>query len=283
MRRIALTFLIISTISLVTTSWASDFHSARTAALGGAGHANPLLSDAIYLNPSYSSFIQTHSLSGTFQRFNDSSPGGSAYGKLFNAAVLDGSQDSLFQAGLGFTQREGRTLIHIASAKNITDHFGIGFGTKLFFPNGQPSGRFTDTTFSLTAIFSSWFQAALIADNLFQSGTRQNLYREIILGTKINIKSILLLYIDPHWFTHLPANQAAFGYEAGVEFPFFSDFFLRAGKFYNSFIPFLDQRTNGFGFGAGWLGPKLSLDYGFSKITEVSNTFSHHFGVTVYF
>ena len=41
------------------TPWAnaSDYQSPRTAALGGAGHASPLLNDAIYLNPSFSSFM----------------------------------------------------------------------------------------------------------------------------------------------------------------------------------------------------------------------------------
>lgn len=282
MKYLASILLIISSTSLSTTANASDFHSARTAALGGAGHANPLLSDAIYLNPSYASFIQTHSLSATLQKFND--PGSeSSDGRLYNVSVLDGAQDSLFQAGLGFTQRQNKTFIHIASSKNLSDHFGIGIGTKLFFPNGQPSGRFTDTTFSLTAIFSNWFQAALIVDNILQNGTSQNLYREAILGTKINIKSIVLIYLDPHWLTNPPSHQNSFGYEAGVEFPFFSDFFLRAGKFQNSFIPYLNQRTHGFGLGAGWLGPKLSLDYGFSKLTERSNVYSHHFGVTLYF
>ena len=40
--------------------WAADFQSPRTAALGGAGHAAPMLNDAIYLNPSFVSFMPSY-------------------------------------------------------------------------------------------------------------------------------------------------------------------------------------------------------------------------------
>jgi hypothetical protein len=282
-KKLSLLFSIISILCFNFSSWASDFHSARTLGLGGAGHANPLLSDAIYLNPSYTSFIQTHSLSGNFQKFKTTESNPNREGRIYNISVLDGAQDSLFQAGLGFTQREDGALIHLATSKNITDHFGLGIGTKVALPNSNPNQRFTDTSFSITAILSESFQVAFIADNLLENGKALNLYREFTLGTKINIKSILLIYIDPHWIPNHPANEEAIGYEVGIEIPFLSDFFLRAGRFKNSLVPFQNKRTAGFGLGAGWLGPKLSLDYGFSRVTENIQASSHEAGITIYF
>ena len=279
MRHPFLIFIIISMTYTHSHSLASDFHSARTTALGGAGHANPLLSDAIYLNPSYASFIQTHSLSANYQKYQTAeSPG-----RIYNVSVLDGAQDSLFQAGLGFTQREDSALIHLVTSKNITSHFGIGAGTKIFLPNSDPNHRFTDISFAMTAIFSDWFQAALIGDNLLETGKSLNLYREFTLGTKINIKSILLIYIDPHWTPNHPIQENALGYEAGIEIPFLTDFFIRAGRFKNSLIPFQNQRASGFGLGAGWLGPKLSIDYGFSRVLENTLASAHELGLTIYF
>src|ERR1700733_8413006 len=100
---------------------ASDFHSPRTAALGGAGHAGPLLTDSIYLNPSYASFIQSYivSLNYGFFRGNPQPDGTYAeHGHLVNAAVQDG-ENSLFQAGVGATIKDDSKVINFGASKSF--------------------------------------------------------------------------------------------------------------------------------------------------------------------
>src|SRR4051812_17667173 len=76
---------------------ASDFQSARTAALGGAGHAAPLLNDSIYLNPSFESFLPTYT--GAANYFNHSAGAVDAegshelHGRGWNASLHDGKNE----------------------------------------------------------------------------------------------------------------------------------------------------------------------------------------------
>ena len=92
----------------------------------------------------------------------------------------------------------------------------------------------TDGSLSVSGLLSSWFQTSLIVDNMLQSAPNMGFYREFIIGTKINIDRMLLLYFDPHWAPSLPSDQSSLGYEAGLEIPVFSDFFIRMGRFESS-------------------------------------------------
>ncbi len=271
---------------------ASDFHSPRTEALGGAGHASPLLNDAIYLNPSFTSFNQVHSLSFNYLTYGDSTittPAGTSdyYGHNINASVLDGTQESIFQAGVGYTRRDDSSLLHLGASKNITQKMGVGIGSKFIFPNDPAASRIYEASLSVSGILSTWFQTALVVDNLLETASSRGFYREFTLGTKFNLSSIILIYIDPLWVPNLPVdqstNQATWGFESGVEFPFFSEVFLRVGTFKNATVPYQAQRGNGYGLGLGWMGPKLSFDYSFSRVITPISTLSHNFGMSVFF
>src|SRR4051794_17073158 len=156
-------------VGLYITSWAhaSDFHSPRTEALGGTGHASPLLTDAIYLNPSFSSFLQTHSLAFNYLSYGGATietPEGTSdyYGRNWNVSVIDGTQDSLFQAGVGYTRRNDSSMLHVGASKNIIQELGVGLGGKFIFPNDGSGKRINDATFSVTGIPTAWFQTAFI-------------------------------------------------------------------------------------------------------------------------
>ena len=280
--------LLLASLSLTLTAGASDYHSPRTDALGGAGHASPLLADAIYLNPSFGSFTRVHDLSFSYLTYRGgqiTSPQGLSdyYGHNINLTVLDGTTESLFQAGVGYTRRDDASFIHVGASKNFLTRYGAGLGTKFIFPNDNSGAQIIDGTLSLSGLFTDWLQTAIVVDNLLESAQNQGYYREWILGTKFNVMSILLIYLDPHWIPSLTAKQTQFGYEAGVEFPFFSQVFLRVGKFKTSKIPYQNQYGDGFGVGLGWLAPKLSLDYSFSQVTTPIESNSHNFAMSVYF
>ncbi len=264
--------------------YGSDFHSPRSDALGGASHASPLLGDAIYLNPSFIPFIQTHSLSLTYLSYGfgqTNSPYGliNYYGHNLNVSVMDGSAESIFQAGVGYTVRDDSSMIHVALAKQIFPKvISVGISTKIILPNDNSGSKYVDGTLSASVLAYNWLQVSAIVDNLFNSATPLGFYREYILGTKFNIMGITLIYIDPHMFSDL-----SLGYEAGIEFPFFSDFFFRLGRMMNSMIPYQGQRGEGYGAGMGWVGPKISLDYSFSRAYTPISALSHNFGVSVFF
>jgi hypothetical protein len=122
-------------------------------------------------------------------------------------------------------------------------------------------------------------------DNVLQTDAtkERGLYREITVGTKLNIQGILLLYFDPHYVPDLPTGERL-GHESGVELVLMSDFFLRAGMLKNASVPFLPNRSSvGYGIGLGWMAPRLSLDYGLSRIIDPMPATAHNFGATIYF
>lgn len=275
---------------LPSAAWASDFHSPRTAALGGAGHAGPMLNDSIYLNPSYSSFLPTYSFStnwlwfrGNTQDFGQGPT--DYYGYGLNASIQDGRSD-LFQAGVGYTRRENnQNLIHIGASKAFVQRIGVGIGGKIFFKSNEEGGAKlkTDTTVSVTGVALDWVQLSLLADNLIQTdeGKEFGLYREYTLGTKVNIKGIAMLYFDPHYAPDAPGGM--YGYEAGAELSIVSDFFLRGGFFRASNIPFENVRGHGWGLGVGWIAPRISFDYAYQRAVDPVFASSHNIGVTVFF
>ena len=266
---------------------AADYFSPRIAALGGAGHAGPLLNDAIYLNPSYASFLPTYALGLnylTYTSAEDVTAGKpQSSGRNYSVSIQDGRSD-MFQAGVAYTLREDGSFVHVGASKSLIQRLGVGIGAKFFFNNAALSNG-KDLILSTTGVPLDWLQVAGVVDNLLETSESKarGLYREYILGTKVNVDKILLIYIDPHYPPSLPSGQQ-FGHEAGVEFVMMSDLFLRLGQFNNASVPYLNSGIGrGYGLGAGWVGPRLSLDYGLSRAFEPRSTVTHSFGLTAYF
>ncbi len=266
---------------------ASDFQSPRTAALGGAGHAAPLLTDSIYLNPSFTSFLPAYLASVNYGVYKggDTNPDGTqtVHGHILNAAVQDG-RNEMFQAGVGMTIREDAKYFNIGASKALFQKFGVGLGGKYIIPNSGNGVKTQDFNASGTLAATNWATASFMVDNLVDSqGVQdQGLYREFILGTKFNIQNLMLIYLDPHYAPNAPGSH--FGYENGVELTPFKDLFLRAGMFRASNIPELQNaRGHGVGYGVGWVGPKLSLDYGLKRTLDPQVTNTHNVGVTFYY
>jgi hypothetical protein len=266
-------------------AYGSDYHSPRSAALGGSGHAGPLLNDSILLNPSFSSFLPTYSIGMSYLLYNSPPqavlPGDQ--GRNYSVSIQDGRSE-VFQAGAAYSKREEGSFLHLGASKAFVNRMGFGLGGKFYFTNQNHSGG-RDLNFSMTAIPAAWFQSAFIADNLMESakGKERGLYREFILGLKFNIDGILLVYLDPHYAPSLGSSERV-GIEAGLEFIMASDFFLRLGYLKNATVPFQGgARGKGVGAGFGWIAPRLSIDYGFSKSIEPRNSLAHTLGATAYF
>lgn len=273
-------------------SEASDYHSPRTMALGGAGHAGPLLNDALYLNPSFTSFLPTYSLSSSWLWFGGDpwqTPDGEReyYGRNYNFSIQDGRSE-IFQAGLGYTVREDGSFVHLGASRAFFQRTGFGLGLKFFFAAGEPSFVSREVTLSASLIAATWAQVVLILDNLLEldSSEQAGLYRELVLGTKFNVMGIVMIYFDPHFTPSLLDGQR-WGHELGLELTLFRDLFLRGGWFRNATVPFQGHYARGYGLGAGYVGPRFSIDYGFERV-EQSNAgypkgYAHEFALTLYF
>jgi hypothetical protein len=272
-------------------SWAVDYHSPRTSALGGAGRAGPLLNDAIHLNPSFAAFLKER-VSAGFNYINygptPSSEGQDGVGELpagrsYQVSLQDG-RSPFFEAGLAYTRIGSGSMIHFGASRSFIERTGFGIGAK-FIRESNESPVISDASLSATGILAPGVQSALVIDNLVQNQLSKNagLYREIALGTKINIMQIVLLYVDPHYTPELPATLGQkLGYAAGAEFVIFRDLFFRTGLYRSSKQPILNTRGDGWGIGGGWLSPKISFDVGFSQTVTPTPSDLWNFGATLY-
>jgi hypothetical protein len=265
-------------LTLSGSALATDFTSPRAAGMGGAGHAAPLLNDAIYMNPSVIAMLPAYQVSASHETAKG--PDNTEPKALVeNVSVQDGT-NSLFAAGLGYTRKTYGREVNIGAAERMFDKYGIGIGSKFLFGSDSRTNA-QDATLSFVGGPVDWFQGGLIVDNLIASDKTKGWgeYREFILGTKFNIQKILLVYFDPHLVPGKPGDS--FGYEAGVELPLMSDLYIRAGTNKNSFQPALGIYGDGHGFGIGWAAPRMSLDVAITKTIHPVPTNNFLFSVTI--
>lgn len=273
-----LTPLAIILLSLSTTVQAVEYQSPRTLGLGGAGRGAPLLTDAIYLNPAYSSFITSYSLHAGYLWFEE--------GRNYNVSIQD-SRTEMFQAGIGFTRREQNAVLNIGASRTVVDRLGFGLGSKIVFDDGTGE-RTTNFLFSTTFLASNWMYASLIIDNLLEgdSSRARNLYRNFYLGFKFFALKELLIYVDPVYSPNYPYGNKA-GFSAGAEFAMMADFFLRVGKFVDGEVAYLNTRGDGWGIGLGWLGPKVNFEFALHRVTSDHRQHKNHAAqttsVTIFF
>ena len=258
----------------------ADFRSPRTVGLGGAGRANPVLNDAIYLNPSFASFLPVYSWSTNFKALRE------GRGRAYNISVLDGRSD-LFHAGVGYQVRDSFDSLHFSASRRLNESTTAGVGAKFFFSKDPGLlANFRDFTASVTHAPLSWLQLSAIVENV-DRGTQSamiGLERELIVGSRFKVAEKFSIFADPHFsLDGSSARGTLSAYEIGGEAAIFKDLYLRMGRFKDSSILEINGRGTGFGFGAGWVSPRLSIDFAIEHIQAPVDQVSHTTGATFYF
>jgi hypothetical protein len=267
-------------------SYGSDFQSPRTSALGGAGHAGPFLTDAVYMNPSYLPKVPFYAMGFNYVGYTPgtfTNPGGGPQGDNYNFTVMASSHDLPVQFGAGYTRRDDGTLVHFAASFSAGERLSFGVGSKFLT---TPSGNLVaspDVSLSVSAIFSDRLRLAFIADNFLESFASSGFYREYVLGSKFQLNSNVALYADPHLSADSVTGDQIFGIEAGAEVRLFEYLFLRGGGFSHSTLPFQARKGSGAAFGVGLTFPKVSIDYAFSRVTVPESGVFHNVGLSLFF
>lgn len=272
---------------LVASASASDFQSPRTSALGGAGHAGPFLTDAVYLNPSYLPRVPFYAMGFNYVgyaagAFNNPTSGGTPGGN-FNFSVMASSHDLPVQFGAGYTRRDDGTLIHFAASLAAGDRISFGVSSKFLTTPGGNLVASPDASLSVSAIFSDALRMSFSADNMLESFAGNGFYREYVLGSKFKFNSSIALFADPHLSANSIGGDPVFGIEAGTEIRILEYLLLRAGGFSNSTLPFQARKGSGMAAGIGLMFPRISIDYALSRVTVPEAGIFHNIGMSLYF
>lgn len=248
------------TLLIGNNSFALDFVTARTASLGETGRGSALTNDTILLNPSLIGFQPAQAVAGSYQWKKD---------KNFYLSAVDG-KNQWFQAGLSFTRRSDMDFIHLGLAKRITNWMSVGTLVKRYATRSNSlakdgraiSGFDGGPSFSFILPKSALpvqTQLGLAVDGFMHSKSDEpNVEpRNIGLGAKVNLSEILLIYAD--YVQYLPQISGAYNsYHAGLELALAgTELFGRGGL--------MGFRDTGWTVGAGWVGPRIALNYAYQN------------------
>jgi hypothetical protein len=263
-------------------AWGPDFQSARTLSLSQGGRAGALMTDTIVMNPSMLGFQPLVAFSGTgfWQREESSNRG-------FNLGVVDGKNE-LFTAGLSFTRARQFNIFHLSAAKKVFQWLSLGAHGKRYSSRSTtplPAARgITGYDGGLSATVSLPKGAlplplniALTSDNLLsKSGHEESIGpRQVAVGAKTSVVDVLIFYLD--YVQYLPENFPSYGKPSlGGELSITPELFARVSAF--------GFRERGWGLGAGWLGPRVALNYGYQRQNQLpaNRGFTHAISLDVF-
>ena len=270
----------------IQDSFGSDFQSPRTTALGGAGHAAPFLTDAIYLNPSHLYLLPFFGAGANYLYHEASffpSTTGSGVGSDYNLSVMASSRQLPVQFGAGYTRRDDGTLIHFAASFGLWDRLSLGVGAQfLTTPSGNLIGS-PDMGLSMSMIVSTSFRLAVVVDHVLGALQSNGFFTDIIVGSKWQILPEWSILVDPHFGPDTLGGAYALGIEAGTEVRIGEYLFVRAGGYSNSVLPFVQVKGSGVSGGLGFTFPKVAIDYALGGVLSPQVGLFHNIGVKVFF
>lgn len=200
--------------------------------------------------------------------------------RTYNVSVIDGKNEYV-NAGISLTRRPDLDFIHVALAKRATQWLSFGstvkrFGTrsnsKALFGNAV-AGFETGLSAALVIpkeVSSTPIQIGLVADNLLHRARDEKYVgaRQLGGGIKANVEGMLMLYGDlVQNFSNFRGSYLQ--WSGGGEVALGSSFFARGGLTGGA-------HDKGFGFGGGWVGPKVGVNYGFqNNLHDTLRDYSH--------
>lgn len=272
-----LLFIFISFLS-VSSTWAQirDLQTARLNSAAGTGVASILMTEGAILNPASSAFFDGSGLSYqnttvSLQNENDARKVPVSDRKWSNprtqaAFASDHSGD--VKGGVSYqNQRENgfertRYTLHGASMTGKNSSVGLLYryteDERPSFYKSTKHKTFHQLVMGTTMVVSEDLTiGAIVIDPLKANKGDER----IIGGFQYGITQKLLLSADVGT-QQSRSLQSRYLWRAALQFNLFSDFYLRAGKFYDH-ITFFE----GSGWGISWIGPKLGIEFA-QKLSE---------------
>jgi hypothetical protein len=269
-------FILAILVLLGQSSWAQirDFQTTRLNSTAGAGVASILSTEAAILNPASAAFFNASSFS--FHSYSTSIRQESAEREINNDPFAKtNSSSGLFvsdhsgplKGGLAYIQQNEnrhqreRMTFHAGAPVGNAAAFGLSYSyLQDQYPRTISPRRRVEHLLSLggTMIMDEKAILGLVV----QDPTRTMPGEERLLaGFQFTVADRLILLGDVG--ARYTGNFSKdYLWRGAAQVNLFSDFFLRAGKFYDNV-----QKFKGTGWGVGWIGPKLGVEFS-QKMSE---------------
>ncbi len=279
-----LSFIFISFLS-VSSTWAQirDLQTTRLNSTAGTGVASILMTEGAILNPASAAFfndsaISYQNTSVSLQNENDirDTDPLNKWGKTRSQAAFASDHSGQLKGGISYqNQRENgytrtRYTLHGASMTGKNSSVGILYRytederPERFHKNQHKT--FNQLVLGSTVVLTDDLTFGLVVVDPTKSNKGDE---RILTGFQYSITQKFLLLADAG-MQQSRSFQSRYLWRAAVQFNLFSDFYIRAGKFYDH-ITFFE----GSGWGVSWIGPKLGLEFSqkFSERLPEKNTY----------
>lgn len=259
-----------------------QWQTTKTSSLAGAGIAAPTMVEGLYLNPAMLSYFTNSSFyfqnhDGKIDPMNVSNRS-STFGEIdhpngFSAAITDGSNDG--KGGFSYTdQTESGTerkkyTFGMGMSIDGDSSFGINYSYLVDeFKDGLVGKKDKIHVGSLgyMKILSSKLSYAL---TWYDPAWADRINSKAVFGIHYSPIEKLSFMLDFGHDIKRSLNKT-FYYATGLEIEVVTDVYLRSGLFEDKLF-----NLRGYGFGVGWVGPKLGLEIAMkqSKRKDEFNTF----------
>lgn len=255
-----------------------DFETARLKSQGGVGLGSVLLNESVVLNPAPLAVFSDST--ATYQRENlkleERNPNHDHVPNSFNQqthtnALIIAEGGSKIKGAVAYTdQAEGldkRQRVSSSLAGHLTDTTSIGVNykfTKETSMNENNSNRFDyhSVGFGLMHFYSNSLTIGLMMDDLAKSKGKNT---KGGVGIQYVAQDLVTLMADVG--TNYVKNFTNFMYyKAGAQFKLVSDVYARFGLFSDQM-----NQEKGYGWGGGWVGPKLDLEVGVKTFKPIQD------------
>ncbi|MFZ4712869.1 MAG: hypothetical protein ACOYL6_04110 [Bacteriovoracaceae bacterium] len=261
-------------------SWARvhEFETARLKSTGGTGIGSVLLNESVVLNPAPLAVFT--SATATYQRENielkdrnpqhDNLPNSFPKQTHTNAIIIAEGSSKLKGAVGYIDQAEGmdkRQRVSSSVGAHITDTTAIGLNYKFTKETSMAENNgnrydYNSVGFGLMHFYSNNLTIGLMMDDLAKSKGKNT---KGGVGFQYIAQDLVTVMVDvtSNWEKNLSQYMS---YRAGVQFKLFSELYARTGMFADEM-----NQEKGVGFGGGWVGPKLGLEFGMKVFKAKEN------------
>jgi hypothetical protein len=255
-----------------------EYETARLKSTAGAGVGSVLLTESVVLNPASLSVFNVSAI--TYQRDNNelldrnaarATQPNSFGSKTHNNALIVAEGSNKVKGAVGyFDQVEGsdkRKRITTSLGGSVTEKssFGINYKyTKETTPTENAGAGFDYHSFSLGMMHfvSPQLSIGALLDDPTKSKARLT---KAAIGLQYVAFDFATVMADIGSDYNKSVADNRF-YRTAVQFKIISDFYVRGGLFSDK-----KNQEKGTGWGAGWVGPKLALEFGMKFTKPIGN------------
>ncbi len=253
---------------------ANAYEGPVSSAMGGSGRSS-IIPGETTLNPAAIAHIRGYHVTASYQDYTFEPTGKAA---ILRASFVDSNEDNMVPAAFTYGKNAEDQEFHLGVSKFIFRSLALGIEIERYISDPKVGYRHIENDISIGALYAittDW-GVGLVGRNLLRTNLAA-LDQSVAIASSYAFGKIARVQFD-YLLPMQNNDQKKSIIMMGVESHFVHEFPLRTGFRRDNL-----RNTTFWTAGAGWVGPKIALNYGFEKNVNSSREAGHSIDVRVYF